>query len=136
MRKSQPNTDRHLRANNAVATKEVLFTAEHMHRSAFSTRIATLTTSQLSHDTICLHATSQHMSMIAIRCHYRIAFHRGRLQTNNNSFLTDIKMTKTTNLTHAVHLTCFFFKTSDQQHIAKHFNQIIRCRHIIHTGSN
>ena len=64
--KCKPDTDWHLRADNPVTTKEILFAAEHMHRTALAARITTFAARQFSHHTISIHAASQHMAMVTI----------------------------------------------------------------------
>ena len=64
--KCKPDTDWHLRADNPVTAKEILFAAKHMHRTALAARITTFAASQFGHHTISIHAASQHMAMVTV----------------------------------------------------------------------
>ena len=65
------------------------------------------------------------MAVIAVGGHALIAFFCCRFEANHNGFLTDVEMTKATNQTHAIELTCFFFESPDQQHLAVVMQQIV-----------
>ena len=68
---------------------------------------------QLCHDPTRIHIAGQHMPMIAIARDDLIALFQTGLHAGNDSLLSDIEMTKSGNLAHAVQLAGAFFKATD-----------------------
>ena len=118
---SQTRADRHLRSDNAVAAVEIFLSREHVHRAALAARIAAPASGQLRHDTACRHAHGQHMTVVTIAGDHLVAFFQRHLDAGNNRFLTDIKVAKPANETHAIKLTGFLFEAPYQQHLAIDF---------------
>ena len=115
---SQASPQGHLRAHNAVATVEVLFFAEHMHRAALALGVSPLTPRQLGHHAFRVHSTGQHMAVIAVGCDALVALFGAGFQAHHNGLLADIKMAKSANQAHAIKLASLFLKAADQQHLA------------------
>src|SRR5215469_16123742 len=95
MGKGEPGSDWHLCTDDAVATKEALLPAEHVHRAALAVRIAATTPGQLGHDTLGIHAAGQHMAVIAIGRDNRVAFLERCLHADDDRFLPDIEVAVT-----------------------------------------
>src|SRR5215472_3545029 len=66
MSEREPGSDWDLGADDAMAAKEILFPAEHVHRTALTARVAAPAPGQLSHDALRVHAARQHVAMVAI----------------------------------------------------------------------
>jgi len=62
------------------------------------------------------------MAMVAVRGDHLITVTDGQLHADNHSLLTDIQVAKSTDQSHAVKLSGFFFEPAYQQHLA------IRCQ--------
>ena len=131
MGKRKAAANRHLCADDAVTAEEILLAAEHVHRAALAARIATLAAGQFRHHPVGIHAASQHMAVVAIGGHDRVALFADRMQADNYSFLTDIEMAETADLAHAIELAGLFLKPPDQQHIAIHGDQIVLRRQVV-----
>ena len=116
IRERETSTQWHLRCNDPVATIEMLLFREHVHRAAFAFRKTTLAASQFGHDASWVHATCQHMTVIAIGRHAFVTVFGCGLKAHNNGFLTDIKVAETTDQAHAIKLARLFLKPPDQQH--------------------
>ena len=48
-----------------------------------------------------------------------IAFHRRHYDSGHNRLLTNVKMAKAADETHAIHLPRFFLEPADEKHVAK-----------------
>src|SRR5262249_18475701 len=117
MGKGEPGSDWHLRTDDTVATKEALLPAEHVHRAALAVRIAATTPVQLGHDTLGIHAASQHVSVIAIGRDDRVTFLERRLHTDDHRLLPDIEVAEPADQPHAVHLPGTLLEAPNQQHV-------------------
>src|SRR5204862_6739136 len=92
MSEGEPRPDRHLRADDAVAAEEVLLAAEHVHGAALAVRIAATPSGQLRHDAFWVHAAGQHVAVVAVGGHDRVALLQGRLHADDHRFLPDKEM--------------------------------------------
>ena len=110
--------NRHLGGDDTVTAEETLVAGEHMHRPALAAGIAAGTTGQFCHHATAFHAGCQHVCMIAITGDDGVTLFHRRLNADHDRFLTNIEMAETSDQTHAIHLSGFFFKTTDQQHFA------------------
>ena len=75
-------------------------------------------TGQFRHHAFRIEIHCQHVAMIPVTGDHLIAVFLGHLHTDDDSFLSDIQMTKPADEAHAVQLPGFFLKTSDQKHFA------------------
>src|SRR6516162_8997193 len=125
MGKGEPGSDRHLRADDAVAAKEAHLPAEHVHRPALAVRIAATTPGQLGHDAPGIHAAGQHMAVIAIGRDNRVAFLERCLHADDNRFLPDIEVAVTAYQARAVHLPSPLLEPPDQQHVTVVSQQLL-----------
>src|SRR5215471_4111028 len=125
MGKGEPGSDWHLRTDDAVATKEALLPAEHVHRAALAVRIAATTPGQLGHDTLGIHAASQHVSVIAIGRDDRVALPERCLHADDDRLLPDIEVAEAADQPHAVHLPSPLLETPDHQHVTVVSEQLL-----------
>ena len=125
MGEREPGADRHLRTDDPMAAKEILFAAEHVHRAALAVRIAAPAAGQLGHHPLGVHAGSQHVTVVAIGGDDRVAFLERRLHTDDDGLLPDIEVTEAADQTHAVHLSGPLFEAPDQQHVAVVTEQLL-----------
>src|SRR6516165_3328120 len=125
MGKGEPGSDRHLRADDAVAAKEAHLPAEHVHRAALAVRLAATTPGQLGHDAPGIHAAGQHMAVIAIGRDNRVAFLERCLHADDDRFLPDIEVAVTAYQPHAVHLPSPLLEPPDQQHVTVVSQQLL-----------
>src|SRR5215469_6545199 len=126
MSEREPGSDGHLGADDAMAAEEILFPAEHMHRAALTVRIAAPAPGQFRHDALGVHATRQHVAMVAIGGDNRVALLQRRLHANDDSLLPDIKVAEPTDQPHAVHLPGSLLEPPDQQHVSVVSEQLLR----------
>ena len=63
-----------------------------------------------------IHATGEHMAMIAIAGDCLIAFLRRHGNPRNDRLLTNVEMAKTADETHPIHLPGFLLEAADEQH--------------------
>jgi hypothetical protein len=117
MGKAEPGADRHLGAHNAMAAKEILLAAEHVHRAALAVRITAPPPGQFRHHALRIHAAGQHVAVIAVGGHDRVALLQRRLHADDHRLLPDIKMAEPTDQPHAVHLPGPLLEAADQQHV-------------------
>src|SRR3546814_19890229 len=96
--------DRHLRADDAVTTVEVLLLAEHMHGATLALGVAVLASSQLGHDAARVHAAGEHVSVVTVAGDHRIPVVDGRLHADDDGFLADVKVTEYANPHHTAEL--------------------------------
>ncbi len=115
--KAKARPDRDLGPDDAVATIEILFLGEHVHRAALPLGIAAGASGQFRHDTFRVHVTGQHMAVIAVTGNDLVAFLQAGLHAGHNGFLTDIEVAEAGNLAHAVELPRLLFKPADQEHV-------------------
>ena len=106
-----------------MPAEEILLAAEHMHRAALALGITAAAARQLRHHALGVHAAGQHMAVIAIARQHGISGRDCRLHADDNGFLADIKVAKSADQPHAIHLPRAFLKTADQQHVAIIFDQ-------------
>ena len=71
------------------------------------------------------------MAVVAVTGNHTIIAGNGSLHADNDSFLPDVKMAEATNKPHAIKLTGFFFKATDQQHFTVIFEEIVTARLIV-----
>ncbi len=95
--KCQPDTQRNLSANNAVATVKILLAGEHMHGATLTVGIPGRTARKLCHHATGGHASHQHLPVVSVRCNQLIAIFQAHLDTNHHSFLPDIQVAETAN---------------------------------------
>ncbi len=129
--KGNTGSERNLRTHDTMTTIEILFLGEHVHRAAFTAGIPAFAARQFGHHTGGIHAGCKHMSVIAITGDNTIFVRCGGLHADNNGFLPDIKVAETANETHAIQLTGFFFKATDQKHFTVIFEEIVTARLIV-----
>ena len=116
--KGEPCSNRNLRRDDPMPAVEVFLFAEHMHGSALAAGIAIRAAGQFGHHAAGVHAASQHMAMIPVRCNDLIVILQRRLDPDHDGFLANIEMAKSADLAHAVELTGLFFETADHHHVA------------------
>ncbi|MNE75528.1 hypothetical protein D3C80_1716970 [compost metagenome] len=87
-----------------------------MHGAALALGVTSTAAGKLGHNATRFHAGCQHVTMVTIGSDDLITFLERTLHTNDDSFLTDIKVTEATNKAHTVKLSGLFFETADQQH--------------------
>src|SRR5262249_26888727 len=87
------------------------------HRTAFALGIAVLAPGQLSHDALRVHAAGEHMTVVTIASDDLVAVLEGHLHADDHGLLADIKVAKSTDQAHSVHLTGLLFEAPDQQHL-------------------
>src|SRR5215467_9564967 len=105
MSKGEPGSDRDLGADNTVTAEKIFLPAEHVHRTALAVRIAAAAAGQFGHDPVRIHATSQHVPVIAIRSDDRVTLFKGRLHADHDRLLPDVQVAKSADQAHAIHLT-------------------------------
>src|SRR4029450_7757920 len=109
---------RHLRADDAVAAVEVLLPREHVHGAALALGVAAAAARQLRHDALGVHASHQHVSVVAIAGDHLVAVLAGHLHADHDGLLTDVEMAKAAHPPPAVHLAGLLLEAPDQQHHA------------------
>jgi hypothetical protein len=97
-----------------MTSKKPLFLREEVHTTTLTLGAARSLAIQLSHTLARCHTLGYRQSMISIRCYHIIIGACSRHYTCRYRFLTYIQVAKTPYLLHAIHLTGFFFKATEQ----------------------
>ena len=112
----QAGAERHLGADDAMATEEAALDAEHVHRAALALGIAMGAAGQFRHHAFRVHAGGDHVAVVAVAGNYLVARFQGHLHADDDGFLADIEVAKAANQAHAVHLAGLFLEAADGQH--------------------
>src|SRR5690606_23525655 len=94
--KSNTSSQRNLTTNDTVSAHHFMFFGEEVHRPPFSFGTSGHFTKKLCHTFVSRHTFCQSMSMVTVRCNYRIFWPSCRDSSCHNSFLTNVKVTKST----------------------------------------
>lgn len=90
MVETKPGAQRGRRADDPVPAEEVFLLGEHVHRPALAARIPRPAPGQLGHDPLGVHATGQHVRVVAICRDNRVAFFLHRIDAGDDCLLTYI----------------------------------------------
>lgn len=96
-----------------------------MHRATLTVAETANAASKLGHDAFGIHATRDHMAMVAIRRDHRIALLGRMLHPDDDRFLPDVKVAKAADKTHAIELARFFLEAADAEHLAIHLDEFL-----------
>ena len=121
-REGQPYRQRHMSADDCVPAVHVVFLVEKMHGSAKSTRAAGLLAEKLCHARLCGCATGKSMPVITVCGDDVIIRANSSHRASHNRFLSNVKVTKSTNLLRLILLAGAFFEAPDQQHQREHLD--------------
>src|SRR5690606_1493410 len=112
--KCEPCAERDVGAHNAVSTVEIPLYGAHVHRAALALRVTAPATRQLGHDTLGIHAASQHVAMVAVGRDDLISLVGTHLQADDDRLLANVEEAEAADEAHAVKLTGLFLKSPDQ----------------------